>query len=150
MIRNFLSILVALAVFALPNNSFAQFCATRISTSPNFDVEAFQVFKRSPAGARNSRLQNIGITMHVVEQVAGASNIDITKLYDEIDAVNRFYNASGFQFFLCGAPRIVSGKNLYTYQEAKILLNGANHVPNTINIFYVMIPLSCIEHLRKF
>ncbi|MCB0665405.1 MAG: zinc-dependent metalloprotease, partial [Saprospiraceae bacterium] len=80
----------------------------------------------------------VGITIHVVEQVTGAANIELEQLYRELDAVNQIYNSSGFEFFYCGSPRtIVSGKSIYTYQEAAELLNRIYHIPNTINIFYL-------------
>ena len=75
--------------------------------------------------------------MHIIEEVAGASNIDITKLYEEVDAVNRFFLGTDMEFFICGAPRIIQGKTIYTKRESDRELNANFHVPNTINIFYM-------------
>lgn len=115
----------------------AQYCATPFEPH-DFDQTAFENFKkRRKATSRSKEKRKIGITIHIIEEVTGASNIDITKLYEEVDAVNRFFTSTGFEFFLCGAPRILQGKPIYTKSESDQLLNARQHVPNTINIFYV-------------
>jgi len=136
-LKPLLVFLILLLTIVASKTSFAQFCATQVTESPNFDQAAFEQFQRQTTNARNNATRNIGITIHIVEEVAGAANIDITKLYEEVDDVNRFFSAAGLRFFICGAPRKVSGRDIYTYSEADRALNPSNHVANTINIFYV-------------
>ena len=137
MIRNFLSILATIFLFLLPNIGYTQFCGTRLTSAPTFDANAFRAFQQRQTTSRNQKMRHIALTFHIVEEVRGASNIDITKLYEEVDAINRFFTGAGLQFFICGSPRIIAGKDLYTYQQAANDLNRPKHVPNTINIFYL-------------
>ncbi len=133
----FLTILAIVVFCSSINVAFAQYCGTP-TVEHNFDHAAFEAFKkRKKSTSRSNERRSIGITMHIVEEVAGASNIDITKLYDEVDAVNRFFLNTGLEFFLCGAPRTLQGKTIYTKAESDRELNAREHVPNTINIFYV-------------
>jgi len=133
----FLTILAIFVFCSSTNTAFAQYCATP-SVEHNFDLAAFEAFKkRKKSTSRSNERRSIGITIHIVEEVVGASNIDITKLYDEVDAVNRFFLNTGLEFFLCGAPRTLQGRTIYTKAESDRLLNATEHVPNTINIFYL-------------
>lgn len=138
MIHNFLSTFVLLLFLIIPNVSYAQFCVTRPITPPPFDQEAFQEYKQQRrAHTRNNERSRIAVTIHIVQAIAGATNIDLNRLYDEMDAVNFFFNAAGLEFFLCGSPRIVSGRGLYTFEEVGRDINPSNHVLNTINIYYI-------------
>lgn len=135
--RNLFLLLLTLCTL-LPNSEIlAQYCATKTTEIPEFDAAAFRAFQQKRAAMRNPPKISLGITIHIVEEIPGAANIDIQKLYDELDAVNRFYGPSGLQFFYCGAPRFIQGKTIYTYSQAAIELNRSKHVPNTINIFYL-------------
>lgn len=117
---------------------FGQACGTVLNAWPEIDALAFSQFKERYAHQRGGFKNEIGITIHIVEQVSGASNIEIEQLYRELDAINSIFTASGMQFFFCGSPRYISGgKSIYTYNEAADLLNSRYHVPNTINIFYL-------------
>ena len=139
MIRNFLTIFLLVAGIVLPTIGNSQSCATPYHGNLEFDAVAFEEFRRNnKASSRNNKKQRIGITIHVVQGTTDGANIDITQLYDEVDAVNRFFAGAGMEFFLCGAPRIVLDRTLYTYVDADRRLNiRANHEPNTINIYYV-------------
>jgi len=137
MSSNFLSIFSLFLAFCFSIEVEAQYCATP-SVHHDFDRAAFEAFKaRKKSQSRSNEKRKIGITIHIVEEVRGASNIDITKLYEEVDAVNRFFTTTGLEFFLCGAPRIVPGRPIYTKSESDRELNARYHVPNTINIFYL-------------
>lgn len=138
MIRNFLSTFVFLLFFVIPNLSYAQFCSTRPLTPPPFDQEAFQAYKQQKRNhTRSNEKSRIGVTIHIVQAIAGATNIDLNRLYDEMDAVNFFFSSAGLEFFLCGSPRIISGRGTYTFEEVGKEINPSNHVLNTINIYYL-------------
>lgn len=126
-------------LFNLPTSSIeAQVCGTTLEKATEIDQVAWQAFRNRWATQRNLQKVSIGITIHIVQEVAGASNIDVNQLYNELDAVNSFFTSSGLEFFFCGSPRTIHGaKSIYTYDEAADLLNGIYHVPNTINIFYL-------------
>lgn len=130
--------LIFVASMLLPYTSLGQTCGTVLSALPAIDQPRFAKFKDRYAHRRGEIKNEIGITIHIVEQVSGASNIEIEQLYRELDAINSIFTASGFQFFFCGSPRFISGgKSIYTYNEAADLLNSRYRVPNTINIFYL-------------
>ena len=115
-----------------------QICGTRLYSDPGIEQQMFHAFYRSWKYQRSGEKKLIGITMHIVEQVSGASNIEIETLYSELEAVNNIFNAADIQFFFCGSPRIIpGGKSIYSYDEAADLLNSRYHVPQTINIFYL-------------
>lgn len=139
MIRNFLTIFLLLVGFILPNVLDAQSCATPYHPNLEFDAAAFDEFQRTnKASSRSNNKRKIGITIHVVQGTTDGANIDIAQLYDEVDAVNRFFTGAGLEFFLCGAPRIIVDRSLYTYSDADRRLNvRSNHEPNTINIYYL-------------
>ena len=126
-----------LFVFSVNTSISGQVCGTHLTEAPNFDREAFEQFRIKRANQRNNQKVVLGITIHIVETVVGFANIEIQQLYDELDAVNRFYSASGIQFFYCGAPRFIQGRSIYTYGQAAQELNRSNYVPNTINIYYM-------------
>jgi len=112
-----------------------QHCGTHLQEDPTPDAEAWNSFQQRWQNQRSRSAVQLGITIHVVE---GAVQIPIQKLYDELDAINRFFGPSGLQFFFCGAPRFIQGKrNIYTYNQAASELNSRHHVDNTINIFYL-------------
>lgn len=135
--RNLLFLLLFFCTI-FPNSKIsAQYCAMETGEIPEFDATAFRAFQQKRAAMRNPPKVSLGITIHIVEQVQGAANIDIQTLYDELDAVNRFYSSSGIQFFYCGAPRFIQGKGIYTYAQAATELNRSKHILNTINIFYL-------------
>lgn len=126
------------ASLLLPPTSHGQTCGTVLNALPEIDEHAFATFNQKYSHRRGYISNEIGITIHIVEQVPGASNIEIEQLYRELDAVNSIFTASGIQFFFCGSPRYISGgRSIYTYNEAADLLNSRYHVPNTINIFYL-------------
>lgn len=139
MIRNFLTIFLLIAGIVLPTIGNTQSCATPYHANLEFDATAFEEFRRNnKSSSRNKNKRRIGITIHVVQGTIDGANIDITQLYDEVDAVNRFFTGAGIEFFLCGAPRIVLDRILYTYSDASRQLNTrSNHEPNTINVYYV-------------
>lgn len=102
-----------------------------------FDLEAFETFRQQRANKRNNEDVSLGITIHIVETVQGFANIDIEKLYEELDAVNRFFSPSGISFFYCGAPRFIQGRGIYTYDQARTELNNRNNEEGSINIYYM-------------
>ena len=115
-----------------------QSCGTHLTTEFDFDYELFQAYQQRRLTQRSNKVINLGITVHIVQEVVGASNIEIEDLYRELDQVNDIFFHSGLQFFLCGSPRNVQGsRTMYTYNQASSELNARHHVPNTINIFYV-------------
>ena len=117
----------------------SQICGTTITKADFevFEINAFRAFQQNRSNKRNNDKINIGITIHIVETVQGAANIEIQKLYDELDAVNLFFSPANISFFYCGAPRFIAGKGIYTYNQAALELNSGNNEPNTINIFYL-------------
>jgi hypothetical protein len=130
--------LLSVFLFLLFNyNTSAQICGTITTEMPKIDQQAFRLFQEKRKHQRNNQKVSIGITIHIVETVKGFANIEIQKLYDELDAVNRFFTSTGIQFFYCGAPRFIQGKGIYTYNQAATELNRSNYVPNTINIYYM-------------
>jgi len=138
MLRNFLSTFIILLVLILPNLVNAQFCATELEVLPEFDKEAFHKFQAERRNhARSNETIYVGLTIHIIQQIAGAPDTDIEALYEDVAAVNFAFSYSGIEFFLCGSPRVIQGKPTYTVQEWKRDLNPAYYVPNTINIYYV-------------
>jgi len=138
MLRNFLSTFIIVLVLILPNLVNAQFCATKLEGIPEFDEEAFQKFQAERRNhARSNERIFVGLTIHIIQEIAGAPDIDIEALYEDIAGVNFAFSNAGIEFFLCGSPRVRQGKPVYTRQEWKRDLNPAYHVPNTINIYYV-------------
>jgi hypothetical protein len=131
-----LSFLVVCIFLLSWSNLHSQECGTILSEIPNLDPAEWQAYGNRWQHKREKIY--IGITIHIVEEVFGASNITLEQLYRELDAVNLIYSGSGFEFFFCGSPRTIAGsKSIYTYQEAVDLLNRPYHVPGTINIFYL-------------
>lgn len=116
---------------------YGQFCGTTIEQTPDIDPVSWQAFRNRWLYRRGMEKVRAGITVHIVEQVAGASNIDLDRLYAELDAVNSIYTSAGIEFYFCGSPRAIQGRSIYTYSEAAELLNRSYHIPNTINIFYL-------------
>ncbi len=112
-------------------------CIVKQTGDPNFDMEKFRAFQQNRATQRNNKIINVAITIHIVETVVGAANIEIPTLYNELDAINRFFRPAGFQFFFCGTPRFIQGKGIYTYNEAENEIHNFEFVPNTINIYYL-------------
>ncbi len=122
---------------SLPGQKPGQ-CGTLLQSPFDFDIKAFDAFKKRRAAQRTNNVLRLGITAHVVQEVAGASNIDIEDLYRELDQVNDIFLSTGIQFFFCGSPRnLLGGRSMYTYAQAATELNDRHHVPNTINIFYL-------------
>ncbi len=134
-LRN-VSLLITLIAFSPIIHVNAQFCGTELKTPipPELirEIQQSAVQLRSP-----DQVVRLGITVHIVEQTLGNSTFDIQGLYDELDAVNRFFTGSGFQFFFCGSPRFIQGRSIYTYGQAAQELNRFEKVPNTINIYYL-------------
>ena len=137
--RSILCLLFAFFIYQPIAQSQTVACGTRVSDTdaPAFDHNAFKAFQKNRAKQRNNSEVSIGITVHIVETVQGAANIKIEKLYDELDAVNRFFSPANISFFYCGAPRFIQGKGIYTYDQAAAELNNRNAVDNTINIYYL-------------
>lgn len=116
----------------------AQHCGTTLETTESLNPAGLRDFIRINQHQRTTEKTLVGITVHIVEQVAGAANISLDQLYRELDAVNQIYTSSGLEFFYCGSPRTIGGgRSIYTYQEAADQLNRVYHIPNTINIFYL-------------
>ena len=116
----------------------AQSCGTQLTDVSNIDPTEITHYRDQHRNQRDGEKINVGITVHIVEQVAGAANIELEQLYSELDAVNQIFNASGIQFFFCGSPRtIVGGRSIYSYVQAADLLNKPYHIAGTINIFYL-------------
>ena len=102
-----------------------------------FDKEAFKTYRQEKANRRSNENISLGITIHIVETVPGFANISIEKLYEELDAVNRFFAPSGISFFYCGSPRFIQGRDIYTYDQAARELNSRNNEEGSINIYYM-------------
>ena len=137
--RSILCLLFAFFIYHPMVQSQPIACGTQISEADAaaFDHSAFRAFQRNKGQQRNNKKVSIGITVHIVETVQGAANIEIQTLYNELDAVNNFFSASGISFFYCGSPRFIQGKDIYTYRQAADELNLQNAEDNTINIYYL-------------
>ena len=130
------SLLIVASTILPINPFFAQFCGTPTGELP--PPEYFREIEHYYGiELRSPEVVRLGITIHVIEQIVGASGFDIQTLYDELDAVNRSFTGSGIQFYFCGSPRFVQGRSNYTYDQAATELNQILHVPNTINIYYL-------------
>ena len=123
----------------------SEFCGTAASPEEvaNFDHAAFRAFQETRAKQRNPEKVFMGISAFIVKNTStvGASgtvtDITIQDLFNSIDEVNRAYALSNVEFYLCGSPRFIDGKGLYSYGTARDELNARKHIPNTINIFYI-------------
>lgn len=131
--------LVALLFWLVPTSPVrSQPCGTHLKESFEFDHTLFERYQHIRSNQRGKADIQLGITATVIEEVVGASNIDIEDLYRELEQVNRIYNGSGLQFFFCGSPRYVQGtRSMYTYDQAAREINTRHHISNTINIFYL-------------
>ncbi len=134
--RSILFLFIAI-LFAIPNTEVNAQCIVHETADPNFDMEAFRVFQQERSKKRNNEIIQLGITIHIVETVVGFANIELQTLYQELDAINRFFRPSGFEFFFYGAPRFLQGRDIYTYNQAEREIHNSNRVPNTINIYYL-------------
>lgn len=120
-------------------------CGTTLTATDMeaFDQAAYRAFQQRKAKERNNEKTFLGLAIYVVDNTQtatttqGAVTVDIARLYDELDAVNRAFTGSDIQFFFCGSPRYIEGKGLYSYDQAARELNSRNHIENTINIFYL-------------
>lgn len=137
--RSIFLLFFAFLIYSPVTQSQTIACGTHVSKmdAAAFDHTAFNAYQQNRATQRNNKKISIGITIHIVETVQGAANIEIQKLYDELDAVNRFFSTAGISFFYCGAPRFIQGKEIYTYDQATAELNNRNAVAETINIYYL-------------
>ena len=132
-----LILLQLIALTSLVNGQEEVMCLTSLHGNPHIDPAEFQEWRQNRSNSRSAKI-SIGITIHIVEEVAGATNIDIDRLYEELDLVNRYFTFAGIEFFYCGSPRIIrGGRQSYTYATAATELNQRHHVDNTINIFYL-------------
>ncbi|GEM_PF-2237858 len=110
---------------------------------PKFDQEAFRIFQQKKAKQRNTAKVKMGISAFIVKNTSTVAasgtvtDITIQDLYNSLDEVNRAYALSDVEFYFCGAPRLLDGKGIYSYSDAKDALNARKHIPNTINIFYI-------------
>ncbi len=137
--RSILLFFFAFFIYQPIGQSQSFVCGTQVSKmdAAAFDQAAFRAYQQKRATQRNNKKVSIGITVHIVETVVGAANIEIQQLYDDLDAVNNFYSAANISFFYCGSPRFIQGQDIYTYNEAATELNLRNAVDNTINIYYL-------------
>ncbi len=121
------------------------FCGSNVIAGevPPFDQEAFRNFQQKKAKQRNVPTVKMGISAFIVKNtrtVAASetvTDLSIQELYNSLDEVNRAYALSDVEFYFCGSPQLIEGKGIYTYSEAKDILNARKHVPNTINVFYI-------------
>jgi len=132
---------ILLLLFALfitvPSTSINAQCIVHQTADPNFDMAAFRAFQQEKSQKRNNEIIQLGITIHIVETVVGFANIELRTLYQELDAINRFFRPAGFEFFFYGAPRFLQGRDIYTYGQAEREIHNSNRVPNTLNIYYL-------------
>lgn len=98
--------ILLLSTIAIASSVQAQFCATKLSDHKEIDPVAFRKFQQKNAG-QAKETKSIGITIHIVETIPGAANIQIETLYDELDFVNNYFLFAGLEFFFCGSPRPV-------------------------------------------
>ncbi len=135
-----LILLILFTLFFLPiAKSQNEGCGLKVTEADfaQFDHKAFETFRKQRANQKNNKNVSLGITIHIVEAVSGFANIEIERLYEELDAVNRFFSPSGISFFFCGSPRFIRGRDIYTYEEARTELNNRNNEEGSINIYYM-------------
>lgn len=118
--------------------SWAQsaWCDADIGDYDGIDRDRWEAFQQRNAYARSGEMRSVGITVHIVETVDGASNLDVNAIQREIDLLNDAYLVSDLRFFLCGSPRSLRGEPIYNHTTGNTL-NAQNYVPNTINVYYV-------------
>ncbi|MEM1121207.1 MAG: T9SS type A sorting domain-containing protein [Bacteroidota bacterium] len=124
-------------LFLTISNTIQAQCIVHQTADPHFRPAVFSAFQKTHAKQRNQDIIQLGITIHIVETVAGFANIELRTLYQELDAINRYFRPAGFEFFFYGAPRFLQGRDIYTYNQAEREIHNSNRVPNTINIYYL-------------
>ena len=128
-----------LCFYFLPASTQTFSCVHQMDASDftHLDRAAFERYRQERVTRRSTEKVKMGITIHIVQTNDGAANIEIQKLYEELDAVNRFFASAGMEFYFCGAPRFIQGRSIYTYSQAALDLNRSNAVEQTINIYYL-------------
>lgn len=87
--------------------------------------------------SQDRAVRKVGLTIYLVRSVlAGLDDFNQDDIDNEIEKVNIAYRGTGVEFFLCGSPRVIQGLGTYDFSSGDEL-NRSNHVPNTINIFFV-------------
>jgi len=106
------------------------------SLDPNFDHSIFQHFVHNHSNKKGNITDPVAITFHIAEAIQGEYGLSQDILQSELNAVNNHFSNTDIEFFMCGAPRQISGEQSYTTRNADEL-NARNHIANTINIYLV-------------
>jgi hypothetical protein len=91
-----------------------------------------------PPLAKDNNIDSVAVTVHIVRPNSspGPNELSLDQIEAEIRKVNQLFGGAGIYFFICGSPRIIRGKASYNYDSADDL-NRSEHVPNTVNIYFV-------------
>jgi len=127
---------IALLCFAcvLPKN-FGQACMES-SLDPNFNQKVFDQFIINFSSHKKGIKDQVPVTIHIAESIQGGSGLTSDIIKNTVQRVNGYFNESGIEFILCGAPRLVFGEQSY-FRENADNLNRQNYVDETLNIYFV-------------
>lgn len=126
---------------------FSHFAASAqsLSCGSTFDMmnsaeqqAAYDFYQRNAEPVSKDRaLRQVGLTIFIVKSVlAGLDEFNEEDIIDEIEKSNIAYRGAGLEFFLCGSPRVIQGQANYDFSSGDDL-NRSNHVPNTVNVYFV-------------
>ena len=136
MIRYTLIFALLTTLYTFPLRSQVSSCGNDLRQLPDAFLENLpdyseRSFSRRPKGGNPD---TIAITIHIIED-----GTDDPLMYEaiekEIAAVNEIFGQAKLFFIPCGPIRIIKGEVAYNFTTGD-QLNEANHVPNTINVYF--------------
>jgi len=124
-------------VLSLTSYSVVSQCIHELTPHIDIDQVAYDAHIKSfISNKKSNKRDRVGLTVHLVESVQGVSGLNNDNIQNIINTVNRNFSDAGVEFFLCGAPRNISGDQSFTRTQTSEL-NAKEHEPNTLNIYFV-------------
>jgi len=78
------------------------------------------------------------LTIHIIRDNNGNTNLNLNNLLSEIDLMNDYYLPAGIQFFICQEINYIDNSNYYFFNQGleETEIGNAYDIPNTINIYF--------------
>lgn len=129
-------ILIVICILAISSGLYSQqYCGTHAEHVQYPDQAILSKYLKEN-NLKNSGLDSVAVTFHIVVSGGNSSEITTETLIGEINFANRYYLQAGIKFFNCGSPRYIDGRETFNFAQGANL-NRQNYVPNTINVYYV-------------
>jgi hypothetical protein len=146
------SLVLVIGILFISANGYSQefSCATEISKEyaekMKQSMPAFEAFKQSfhqnvSSSSRISstlKKNSIPVKIHIVRQNNGSTDLDTAYMRKGLDFMNRTFENSGLEFYVCGNYNYINNTTYYTIDNTEYeTLNNTYGTANVINIYFV-------------